>query len=325
MKYSVLLIGLGRMGMGYDLEKRSNACLTHANAFSKNAGFELVGAVDLDPKLREIFINTYGGFCSQSLSEAVAALKPDVVVIASTTQTHAATLFDLLKLHSPKLILCEKPLSYHLSDAKKMVDLCAQKEVKLFVNYPRRVDNAVREIGVRLGLGEIEPPYRGVVWYSKGLLHNGSHFLDLMNFWFGEPDSFSIISNGRAFGEDDVEPDFSVTYKYGEFLFLAAKEEHFSHHEIQVIAANGCLRYEYGGRKVSWQSVIADPLVDGYLLLSSTSEVLPSSSDQIMKFVADEMLLALSGKATSLCTGSEALENFEFINSVKNLCLEGLQ
>jgi predicted dehydrogenase len=323
MKYSVLIIGLGRMGMGYDLEKRAEVSLTHANAFSKNTGYELVGAVDLDPKLRSIFTQVYGGFCSDSLAEAITVLRPDIVVISSPTQTHASTLFKLLALHSPKLILCEKPLSYHLNDSRKIVELCEQKRVKLYVNYPRRVDAAALEVRARVKLGEIKPPYRGVVWYSKGLLHNGSHFIDLIDFWFGPPDSFSIISKGRVFRENDIEPDFLVTYGNSEFVFLAAKEENFSHYEIQVIATNGCLRYEYGGRKVSWQPVVADSLVDGYFSLSNTSEVIPSSSNKIMKVVTDEILLALSGKDTTLCTGSEALENLEFINSVKNLCLKG--
>lgn len=320
MKYSVLLIGLGRMGMGYDLEKRSEASLTHANAFSSNASFQPVGAVDLDPKLRSIFTKVYGGYCSDNLVEAITTLKPDVVIISTPTKTHSSTLFKVLELHLPKLILCEKPLSYQLDEAEKMVEVCSQKGVKLYVNYPRRADNGASEIRSRLALNIIKGPYRGVVWYSKGLIHNGSHFVDLLGSWFGQPSSFSIISDGRAIGDDDIEPDFRVTYKEGEFIYLAAKEEHFSHYEIQIMAANGCLRYEHGGRRVSWQPVIGDSLVDGYFVLSSEYESIPSSSDRIMMFVADEILLALSGKASTLCTGIQALENLKFINQIRGLC-----
>ena len=325
MKYSVLLIGLGKMGMGYDLEKRSEACLTHANAFSSNANFQLVGAVDLDPNLRSIFTKVYGGYCSDSLVEAITTLRPDVVIISTPTKTHSNTLFKVLELHSPILILCEKPLSYKLDEAEKMVEVCSQKGVKLYINYPRRADNGVSEIRRRLALNLIKGPYRGVVWYSKGLIHNGSHFVDLLRYWFGQSNSFSIISNGRPIGDDDIEPDFRVTYKDGEFIYLAAKEEYFSHYEIQIMAANGCLRYEHGGRKITWQAVVVDSLVDGYSVLSSISEEIVSNSDSIMMSVADEILLALSSKDSALCTGAEALENLKFINSIKSLCLKGLE
>ena len=38
----------------------------------------------------------------------------------------------------------------------------------------------------------MRPPIKGVCWYSKGLLNNGSHFINLLEFWLGD-----YVSNKR--------------------------------------------------------------------------------------------------------------------------------
>ena len=46
-KYSVLIVGLGNIGMGYDFKKSNNIILSHAKSFYLNDNFRLIGGVDL--------------------------------------------------------------------------------------------------------------------------------------------------------------------------------------------------------------------------------------------------------------------------------------
>ena len=49
MTYSVLLLGLGQIGMGYDYDAADNTLvLTHARAFFEHPAFVLSGGIDID-------------------------------------------------------------------------------------------------------------------------------------------------------------------------------------------------------------------------------------------------------------------------------------
>jgi hypothetical protein len=60
MKFSVVIIGLGNIGMLYDinLPKKKNI-LTHCNAFAQHPEFELIGGVETNSELRSSFEAEY--------------------------------------------------------------------------------------------------------------------------------------------------------------------------------------------------------------------------------------------------------------------------
>lgn len=318
MKHKVLLVGLGQVGMGYDFDTYSaDVISTHAKAFSVHPDFELVGGVDPDAESCARFSQRYGAWAGSDLAEGLSATLPDVVVIAAPTQYHAEAVHAALRHASPKLILCEKPLAYEFAEAAAMVAACRESDCLLYVNYLRRVEPGVLEIKRRLMDGRIASPVKGVAWYSKGLLHNGSHFSNLLEFWLGPVQGFKIINSGRAWQDEDCEPDVQVKFASGEVTFLAAKEEDFSHHEIQLIAANGCLRYEQGGGKILWQAAVADPDFAGYTVLSLNGESIATEGHKLQWHVADNVSASLRGNPSSLCSGEDALQTLESLLKMK--------
>jgi predicted dehydrogenase len=174
MTLRVLLFGLGQVAMGYDLDSHdADLVLTHAKAFSLHPDFALQGGVDPDAARCAVFEERYGGHAGTDLVAALAAAQPDVVVVASPTPHHGTAVRTILEHGAPKLILCEKPLSYDRAEARAMVDACREHGCLLFVNYLRRVDPGVREIGRRLADG-IEPssvtsaPFAPVMRHAAG-------------------------------------------------------------------------------------------------------------------------------------------------------------
>ena len=91
MKHSVVIVGLGNIGMLYDihLPKKDNI-LTHCNAFSQHPDFELIGAVETNPELRSLFKKEYKLPSSKDIESFLAdsQLSPDVYVIANSTENH---------------------------------------------------------------------------------------------------------------------------------------------------------------------------------------------------------------------------------------------
>jgi predicted dehydrogenase len=317
MTHSALVIGLGQIGMSYDLEADPQVRVaTLARAFAEHGKFDLVGGVDSSSARRELFINHYARPAFSSVAAALEERTPAVVAIAVPTEVHYSVLLEVMQqVPGIKAILCEKPLSYDLAEATEIVELTERAGVRLYTNYMRRCDRAVIEVKRRIQHGEIAGPIKGVCWYSKGLFNNGSHFLNLFQFWLGDVSDFEIIDKGRLWLGHDPEPDLKVRFDLGEIYFHAAREENFSYHSVELVATNGRLRYESGS--MSWQAAVADSNYAGYVVLNPADEAMESDAPRLQWFVADQIARDLAGEAASICTGAQGLSTIQILAEVR--------
>ena len=308
-----LIIGLGQIGMGYDLDHDpAVAVYSHARAISLHPNFELAGAVDSSTKQRSVFEKNYTCPTFDSIPAAMQKIQASVVVIASPSETHAEILNEVLRCSRPSVILCEKPLAYDLEQARAMVDVCDKAGVSLYVNYPRRADPGVLEVKRRIEQNEILGPIKGVVWYSKGFLNNGSHFFNLLEFWLGQFVGFKLMAAGRLWKDRDPEPDVVVKFERGTVTFISAWEERFSHCTLELLSHSGRLRYEQGGVSIKWKSVLPDSNFSGYKVLNSSSEMISNDMNRYQWHVYEQ----LAGKQNTLCTGRQALTTLESMHGI---------
>lgn len=312
MGFKTLIVGLGQIGMGYDLHLEQDTYVSsHARAFDRHPDFRLVAGVDLEPLSRQTFEQVYQCPAYADIDAAMHRHNPEVVVIALPTILHGDTLRRVLARPDIKAVLCEKPLSYDLEEARSMVAACAVAGSRLYVNYMRRSDPGMVEVKRRIDIGEIAVPIKGVVWYSKGFLHNGSHFFNLMEYWLGPMQDSKLLNKGRVLGACDSDPDVRVVFERGSVVFMAAWEEAFSHYTVELLSPGGRLRCEQGGRQIHWQPVRCDSQMEGYSRLSPQAIGIVSGMDRYQWNVTEELAKALHGQKAQLCTGAEALHTLE--------------
>ena len=320
--FNVLIIGLGQIGMGYDLAlDHKYHVYSHSAAFNQHKGFSIVGGVDLDNKLAKTFENKYDSKFYSNTQVALQQSNPDIVVIAVTTDLHNQVLKDIVKHSKPKVILCEKPLSYDTEEALSMQKLCNAYNIQLFVNYMRNSSPDAIEIKNKIENGTYFGHFKGVVWYSKGLIHNGSHFVNLLTYWLGPIKESQCIDKGNLIDDQDIEPDFSLTFEKGNITFLSAKEENYSHYAIELNFENGRLRYELGGRQVSWNPVHQDTNFPKQKFLSSDN--VSYNSDSMTKYqlhVVNELWNLLNQENYELCSGVMAISTLESIDTIIKEC-----
>ncbi|WP_017998510.1 Gfo/Idh/MocA family oxidoreductase [Paracoccus sp. N5] len=115
----VLVAGLGNMGR------------SHALAWARQPGAELVGLVNrspvaLPPELAAIPQ-------SQDFHEALARLRPDLVVVATYSDSHAE--YAIAAMRAGAHVFVEKPLATKVEDARRVIETAQETGRKLVVGY----------------------------------------------------------------------------------------------------------------------------------------------------------------------------------------------
>ena len=103
--YSVLIIGLGNIGMLYDYKLDNKIYqTTHATAFSKHSKFNVIGGVDHSKKACDFFEKKFFIKTFQTVKHALKNLKPEVIVISVPTSHHKEIFLESITCN-PKIIL----------------------------------------------------------------------------------------------------------------------------------------------------------------------------------------------------------------------------
>ena len=211
MKFKVVIIGLGNIGLLYDKDnfKRQFNCFTHTKALYHSDKFDLIGAIDIEKKNRDSFAKLTKIKPYDSLKSFQSHIKKvDLFIVATPTGTHFDIIDEIIKNFKTKAILCEKPLSYILRESQRIIKICKKNKVELFINFPRRVETSINIVKKLIRESSY---FKGVVWYSNGAINNGIHFIDLIIFLIGTPKKIDLISlNHKYIERDDFDADFGT-------------------------------------------------------------------------------------------------------------------
>lgn len=118
--------------------------------------------------------------------QMLAEARPDVVAICTWPLTHASLTVDCAAA-GVRGILCEKPMATSLADCDRMVEACANRDVRLGIGHHYRFQPAILHARKLVAGGDIGQILlvRGV---SRDGLHNSaSHHVDLCRFLLGDP------------------------------------------------------------------------------------------------------------------------------------------
>ena len=197
-----LIVGAGKIAAGYDAPG-SKEILTHAHGFQSVTGFTLTGFVDRDLAQAEQAAAKWGGKAYADIRAAFADGPIDVVSVATPDATHAAVLKELATF-SPRLIFCEKPLALNWMDAQAIQELYRQLPTEIQVNYLRRFVPEFRAVKQAIDAGSYGRFLTGSGFYVKGFLHNGSHMVDLLQYWLGGATDIQELTNSVVDEEKSV-------------------------------------------------------------------------------------------------------------------------
>lgn len=144
-KVKACVIGAGVMGMN------------HIRILSDLEGVELVGVSDVSPenldKAKRYCKSTYGDY-----REMIRKEHPDMACIVVPTSLHYEVAEFLIRNNVNVLI--EKPITEKIDDAKKIIALAKEFNVKATVGHIERFNPAIQELKKEISKGKLGRPFK---------------------------------------------------------------------------------------------------------------------------------------------------------------------
>lgn len=193
-----LVVGAGKAGQ------------CHMAAIANEPLAELAGVVSLEPA---------PAGCNSvyaELSQAAAKTSPDAVVLATPHDTHLPLALEIFGLGLP--LLCEKPVGRNADEARRVLAAAQAAGVAVGVVLNQRAVAHHRWINSLIASAQLKPrcvTFSGTLerlhgWHADAARAGGGvlrviglHYLDVMRWWLGEPDTLVAATAGGA-SEDQV-------------------------------------------------------------------------------------------------------------------------
>ncbi|MCK4782563.1 MAG: Gfo/Idh/MocA family oxidoreductase [Desulfobacteraceae bacterium] len=267
-KLKSAIIGCGQIAGGYDEHAEDDQVRTHAKAYQQQSATELVAVVDENYRRAKEFSAHWGvPKAYADAAKMLSAVEPDIVSICTPDNTHAEMLELCLECPSIKAVWCEKPLMVDVEKAGIIVSGYTQRGVVLAVNYWLRWDAEIEHIKSTLQKGDMGNIQKVVVYYTKGICHNGSYAVDLLLDWFGLPREMQVFESQMDFTADDPTVDARLLVGDVPVYFIGVDARKYSIFEIDILGTLGRINVKVSGRETKWFRCQPDQVYKGYQVL----------------------------------------------------------
>ena len=198
-KYRVALIGTGRVGYQFSFGSLPD---NHSDAVQQSEHCELVAGVNRGREKLEAFGERFKvEALYHDYRQMLKEVKPDICIIATHPELHCDMVVGCAEATSTKATICEKPMALSLDECDRMIAACDNAGVLLQVNHNRRWSpdwNLALKLLKEGAIGDFNHIYcymdggKPAPWWrseNEGpLLHDFTHYFDLMDMFAGEVD-----------------------------------------------------------------------------------------------------------------------------------------
>lgn len=304
--FHAIIIGAGKIGAFYD-SPGSDLCLSHAHAFSMHPGFKLRGFVDIDIQRAQRAARLWGGTAFESIAQAFEDTKTDVVCIAAPDATHYRLLSEISG-HPLKAVLTEKPLTQTLREAEEVVAIYGGNHIPVCVNYRRCFVPEFRMLRDEIKSGIFGEYLTGTGYYGKGLLHNGSHLIQLLAFLLGDVRECMFRSGENDFYPDDPSVSAVLYFEDGKAFHMHHVDcRLFTIFEVDLFFEKGRVRIYETGFKIEYSEPRKQSVFPDYDFLVKTRDI-ETRLGKSLFFAVDNIYEHLTRAVPLQCTIDDAFK-----------------
>ena len=263
--YKAALIGLGNIAWKLGRDPVSGSSLSHKGAFDHNHKIVLNAGYSPDDKEADSFAQSCGITGYSNLEQMLEQERPDIVSICSPHAFHAEQLMVCFN-HQVPMVWLEKPVATSADEVRQLEKLRSQmkRPSSVLVNFHRRYVENYQKLKQLLQKEVYGHPLVVEIHYSRGLVINGSHMIDMLVYLF--PESKLELLWVEVNHKSD-NPDFVVQLSNQLIVHVSGIDATFHNIDVIVTCQKARLSIEHGGMTVRVEEVRENELFAGYYRL----------------------------------------------------------
>lgn len=307
MIHRAALVGCGRIGSELDDDPLVEGVQSHAGAYTRSALTTLVAVCDADVEKARRCATRWGLAAHyRDCSAMLAEQQPELVSVCTPDETHYEILRQVLEAPGVRGVLTEKPLALSVDQADELARMADERGVTLAVNYIRRYASSHRKLKDFLDSGAIGEVQTVGGYYTKGTLHNGTHWFDLARFLVGEI--------RRVWGRDvlhesgdDPTLDAFIEFDGGAAAHLqACRSTAYTVFEMDLIGTRGRVQLLDSGHVFQTFLVADSPRYSGYRGLVPVDGIAGGLEDVLLHAVED-LVRSVDQGTQPLCSAADGI------------------
>ncbi len=311
--YKAAVIGLGNIGLLYDLDPKRVHPSTHVVAFEHSSKFDLVCGVDGDLKKKGILneLSPSARFYSSLDHALTSGILDDVDVISICTppRTHLDILLKLIDTHVGKVIFCEKPLVNDVAEADILMEKLKSCDVVVVPNISRRWNSGLRKVKADIEAYCFGQLKKINIRYTRGIYNTGSHLFDLLKMWT-DSNVRSVFSLGETKTSAYPEKTFSFRFElsngatgYAE----AIDDRDYYLFDIDLYFSEGKIEVKNSGDDIIYYKKAPHHLFSDFNELQMVYSCTNQLSDACIKNAIDNISNVLDHKELPYCVIEDAI------------------
>ena len=184
--FNIGIIGCGNVVYGIDLDPKKRHIYGHYKALLHlRECFKVQAVYDQNASISSLLAEKFECNSYESLDELIASESIDLYIIATPTAFHEKNIQNILE-SGCRAILCEKPLTYSFGDSLRVLESVTEKNIALYVNYPRRYDDFYKNVKNIIDQNLYGPLKFLSGFTDNSLYMNASHMINLIDWYAGE-------------------------------------------------------------------------------------------------------------------------------------------
>lgn len=312
--YSVGIIGAGMMGSNYD-DPNSTIVLSHAHAIVNSEYFYLNGFYDTNINASKDAAKKWNTSFFHSLEEVKKSC--DVICCAVSDSMHYMVLKEFFGSENIKAIICEKPLASKIKDAVLLVEGFEHSNIPMVVNYSRRYMNSFNVL--KYMIKELGGFITGNCCYGKGLTHNGSHMVNILDYLIGL-NNYSLKAITQIVYDYDEKDDpsigFIITNGDNLITFNVIPCDVTSVFQFELFFEKGKIVYDVSTNEIRLYNIRASQMFKGYTNYLENGYLKVDQSNALINLYKN-LYNVIQGSETPYSDGVSALNTLKFCEYVQ--------
>ena len=337
-EYTTAIIGTGRVGSQFDFVPKHPD--NHADAIAVSKNFNLVAGVNRGRENLEAFGLRHGiDALYHDYLQMLEEIGPDLCIIATHPELHRDMVVGCASVPTTRAIICEKPMALSLEECDAMIEACSKSGVLLQINHNRRWGSQwmkIKELVDNGAIGELNHIYcymdggKPAPWWrseNEGpLLHDFTHYFDLLELYAGEVDWLCGMAEQRRrpWAVEDFSAAF-IKFQSGVTALVSGAElTEYEDAGMELRGSTGVIRMDGNGLKLfqSHQDVYEPDSGFQWSTLKPQELDLPPSNSSYVSAL-EELYEALEGKYSLRSDGVVGRYSLEMVMGIYQSQIEG--